>query len=190
MSFRYYIQSIFDAHFSLLFKEMSSSELRIKLTTIRSVSWSLFQFTLSFCMVSCTNHWMKLTNSSQEKDPSILMLLLGLGCYSNILTKQRKRAPDLACTTVWQTGIDCKNVYANICVCTYREEKVYTHMHPYMYRNWKVRLISTIHTVNQEAFINAVCKQFFKSLKVSEIHFVINMKLLHYTNYIYYLHVF
>lgn len=45
---------------------------------------------------------------------------------------------------------------------------MYTHALIHIYRNWKVRLILTIHTVNQEAFINAVCKQFFKKLQVSD----------------------
>lgn len=45
-----------------------------------------------------------------------------------------------------------------------------------------MRLILTMHTINQEKIINTICKHLFKKkLHVSQIHFIINIKLLNYT---------
>lgn len=154
---------------------MSSSELKIKLSTIRTVSWSLFQFILSFGMVSCTNHWTeadKFFPAERPLCPSTIIIFVWDATALFLLNKWSRWSTS---TTVWQTATDCKNL------CMYR----CTHMPPCTpintHRNWKVRLILTMHTVNQEMFITAVCKQLFKKLQMSQIHFKINTKLLNYT---------
>lgn len=102
-------QSIFDTNISLFFKVMGSSELKIELSTTRTLSWALFQFTLS-SEQSCTlTTGLKLTSSSQQKDPSVLPLLLcGVLQQQSDNTNEEIIIYYLACATAWQTRIDCK----------------------------------------------------------------------------------
>lgn len=65
-------QSIFDTNISLFFKEMSSSELQIQLSTTRTVSLSLFHFTLSLEQTCPLTTGLKLV----QKGLPVLPLLL------------------------------------------------------------------------------------------------------------------
>lgn len=62
-------------------------------------------------------------------------------------------------------------VYVEI-TCTHRNAD-------YTYRNWKTRLILTMHTIRQKTTTNVFGKHFFKKLLMSQIHFIINIKFIH-----------
>lgn len=160
---------------------MSSSELKIELSTIRRVSWSQFQFTLSLEPSCALTTGLKLISSSQQKGLSVSSLLLcGILQQQCDYTNEEIIIYYLASASAWQPGTDCKNV-VNACVQrgeknTYPQARTPTNV----CKNCKVRLILTICRVNQEAFIKSVCKEFFRKLQVSQIHFTINMNLLNY----------
>lgn len=163
---------------SLFFKDMSSSELKIELSTIRTVSWSLFQFNLSSERSCAPTTGLKLVSSSHQKGLSVPSLLLcGILQQQFDYTNEQIIMYYLTSATAWQPGTDCKNVVND--VCREGKKRPTPKQGPLqMCVKTKVRLILTIHRVNQEAFINSVCKEFFRKLQASQIHFTINTNLL------------